>query len=300
MTWRHLLVQNKAHLSIKNAQLTLHNEEGRFSFPLEDLACLILECHHITLTNAVLACCQEHGVTILTCDARHMPVGVMHTFHMHSRQSKVASIQIKISSPFKKRCWQAIVKEKVKGQAFVLKKYGHEKEAQTLLAMQNKVTSGDEKNIEARAARTYWKTLFGNNFKRHQQDSTNGALDYGYAIMRAMVARSLVAFGLLPTFGLHHNNDLNAFNLADDILEIFRPFVDDLVVSMTHSQELAESLSKENRQKLAGLPYIRCHVSKEVYTILNASNKVVEKLLIAIEHKNPQALTFPSFKEGTP
>ncbi|MBI1216521.1 MAG: type II CRISPR-associated endonuclease Cas1 [Alphaproteobacteria bacterium] len=297
MAWRNLLVQNPAKLSLKNAQLQLENDEGVFSVAVEDLTCIILESHHVTVSTALLARCQEHGVCVVTCDAAHTPNGVLHPFHEHSRQSKVAHLQIGWSMPFKKRCWQSIIRAKVGGQADVLEKYGVGDTAKALRAMRQHVTSGDEKNIEAQAAREYWQKLFGTEFRRHAVDTTNGALNYGYAIMRAAIARSLVGFGLLPAFGLHHDSDLNAFNLADDVIEIFRPFVDNQVKEMQLAGELSEKdLSKENRQKLAGILNTTCMLSGEVHTLINASDKVAERLVVAIEKKAPQEITYPEIQ----
>ncbi|MEZ5648849.1 MAG: type II CRISPR-associated endonuclease Cas1 [Alphaproteobacteria bacterium] len=297
MAWRNLLVQNPARLSLKNAQLQLESDEGIFSVAVEDLACIILESHHITVSTALLARCQEHGVCIAICDATHMPNGVLHSFHEHSRQSKIAHLQIGWSEPFKKRCWQAIVRAKVTGQADVLEKYMGKNAAKALRSMRQHVTSGDEKNIEAQAAREYWQNLFGLEFRRHAPDAINGALNYGYAIMRAAIARSIVSFGLLPAFGLHHDNELNAFNLADDIIETFRPFVDNQVKSIQLTGELSEKqLTKENRQTLAAILNTTCMLSGEIHSLINASDKVAERLVVAIERKDPQELVFPEIQ----
>ena len=291
-------MQNPAKLSLKNAQLQLENDEGVFSVAVEDLTCIILESLHVTVSAALLSRCQELGVCLITCDEAHTPNGVLHPFHEHSRQSRVAHLQIGWSEPFKKRAWQQIVRAKVTGQADVLEKYGEKNGAKALRSMRQHVTSGDEKNIEAQAAREYWQTLFGSTFRRHAGDSINGGLNYGYAIMRAAVARSIVCYGLLPAFGLHHDSDLNAFNLADDVLEVFRPFVDDQVKSMQTAGEIPEQeLTKENRQKLAGLLNSTCMLNGEVHTLINAADKVAERLVVAIEKKDPQELIFPEIQK---
>ncbi len=164
--------------------------------------------------------------------------------------------------------------------------------------MRKHVTSGDEKNVEAQAAREYWQNLFGSDFRRHATDVINGALNYGYAIVRASIARSVVSFGLLPAFGLHHDSDLNAFNLADDVIEVFRPFVDNQVKSMQLAGDLSQDdLSKENRQKLAGILTTTCMLSQEVHTLMNASDKVAERLVAAIEKKDPQEMIFPEIQK---
>lgn len=297
MAWRSLLIQNPARLSLKNAQLHLENDEGEFSVAVEDLTCIVLESHHITLSHALLSACQENGVCIVTCDSSHMPNGILHPFHEHSRQSKIAHMQIGWSEPFKKRAWQSIVRAKITGQADVLEKYREETTAAALKVMRQHVSSGDVKNVEAQAAREYWRVLFGGDFKRHANDAINGALNYGYAIMRSAVARSVVSCGLLPAFGLHHDSNLNAFNLADDVIEVFRPFVDDLVKSMYVAEEFDGVLSKENRQKLAGVLNVTCMLSGEVQNLTNASDKVSERLVAAIERGDVKEMIFPEIQK---
>ena len=160
--------------------------------------------------------------------------------------------------------------------------------------MRQHVTSGDEKNIEAQAAREYWQNLFGKSFRRHASDTINGALNYGYAIIRASIARSIVSYGLLPAFGLHHDSDLNAFNLADDLIEPFRPCIDDKIKEMEMAGELLNAeLSKENRQKLANIMNSTCMLSGEVHTLINASDKLAERLIVALEKKDVDELIFP-------
>ena len=298
MAWRNLLVQNPAKLSLKNAQLQLENDDGVFSVPTEDLICVVLESKHITVTAALLSQCQELGVCVVTCDDAHMPNGVLHPFHEHSRQSRVAHLQIGWNASLKKRLWQTIVRAKISGQADVLEKYSQKQKAKALRAMRQHVTSGDEKNVEAQAAREYWQSLLGSDFRRHGTCSKNAALNYGYAVMRAAVSRSLVSYGLLPAFGVHHNSELNAFNLSDDVLEIFRPFVDDSVKRLCEDNALDEnSLSKENRQFMAGVLSQTCLLDGEVQTLINASDRVAEQLVSAIEQKNPKILSIPEIQK---
>ncbi|MER2520052.1 MAG: type II CRISPR-associated endonuclease Cas1 [Bdellovibrionales bacterium] len=290
-------MQKPAKLSLKNAQLQLENNDGVFSVAVEDLICVVLESHHITVSTALVARCQDMGVCIVVCDGTHMPNGVMLPFHAHSRQTKVAHLQTGWSEPFKKRAWQAIVRAKILGQATVLERFNFAGPAKTLRAMSANVTSGDEKNIEAQAAREYWRTLFSNEFHRHAEDCVNGALNYGYAIIRAAIARSLVSYGLLPTFGLHHNSELNAFNLADDVIEVFRPFVDDLVKIMHAAGELDNAeLTKENRQKLTGILNATCMIQGEVYKLANAADKAAERLVTATENKDSKMMLFPEIR----
>jgi CRISPR-associated protein Cas1 len=232
------LIQNPARLSLSKGQLNLDNEDGNFTLPLEDITCIILESPQITLSSALLCATQEHNIVIVTCDASHMPNGLLLPFQQHSRQSRIAHIQIACSDAAKKRLWQAVIKNKINGQAKCLEIFEGKEKAQRLYALSKRVTAGDNNNIEAQAARDYWNRLLGKQFKRGANDQINAALNYAYAVLRAHIARSQVSYGLLPSFGIHHNSQLNAFNLTDDFIEVFRPFADKMVKTMLMAGEI--------------------------------------------------------------
>lgn len=301
MAWRSIMIQNPAKLSLRRGQLKLDNDEGEFTLPLEDITALILESPQISLNSSLLSKCQEHGIVVITCDDTHTPNGVLLPFLQHSRQSKIARIQLSWTDSVRNKLWKRIIQEKIKRQADCLclcqGKAGKQK-AQHLYAMSKLVESGDIKNLEARAAKYYWQELMGKEFYRSGNCIVNSALDYGYAIIRAYIARSQVAYGLIPSFGIHHNNDLNAFNLTDDIIEIFRPFVDRNVFQMAKNEELKESeqsLSLENRQKLVSIGNMNCRIEGQIHTIANACDKISAGLVNAIECKTPQVLPVPVF-----
>jgi CRISPR-associated protein Cas1 len=295
MAWRTVMIQSAARISIHKTQCQLQQGEETFAFPLEDVVAFVLESPEILLSNVFLAACAEHGVALITCDAKHMPSGVMLPFHPHSRQSRVGHLQMGISEPLRKRLWQAVVQCKITHQADVLAAHG--KDAQALYAMAKNVQSGDPNNIEAQAARTYWTACFGKNFLRGREDSINAALNYGYAVVRGIVARSQVAYGLLPAFGIHHCNALNAFNLTDDMMEVFRPCVDGLVLKMVASGDVqaGESLSKEARATLAGIGTAQCRMGRETHTLINASELMTQSLIQAMEAKSAALLVLPTF-----
>jgi len=290
------MIQNPARLSLSKGQLQLENDDGVTSLPLEDIGCIVLESPQITLSSALLGKCQELGVCVVTCDNKHMPNGILHPFMPHSRQSKVAQIQVSWSAPLKKRLWQSIIKQKINAQAEVLEIFNEApSSARALRAMSRLVTSGDQGNIEAQAARQYWTALFGTSFRRHQGDSVNGALNYGYAILRGTLARSVTAYGLLPAFGLHHDSELNAFNLVDDLIEPYRPFVDRRVKILLLEKGLtaAEPLSKEHRQALAELLKETCRFPDGHQSLLNAADRTAASLVSAIEKKDAAKIEFP-------
>ncbi len=298
MAWRTILIQNPASLRLVKGQLQVENESGKHSLPLEDVIAIILESPQISLNTSLLSYAQEQGVAIITCDNSHMPNGLMLPFHAHSRQSRVAYIQQSCTKALKKRLWQRVIQVKITNQAACLKMSGGEEKH--LIALANQVKSGDPNNIEAQAARYYWTRLMGKTFRRGNNDLTNAALNYGYAIIRAYVARAQVAYGLMPAFGLHHASELNAFNLTDDLIEVLRPFVDYHVFEMKQQGLLDEgdSLSRECRQDLAGAGAWLCDLEDETHTLATVCDKMATGLVSAMENNSPALLPLIDFKFG--
>jgi CRISP-associated protein Cas1 len=295
VAWRTVMIQNAARMRLHKGQLQLEQDAGMATVPLEDITCLILESPQISLTSSVLAACAEHSVAVIVCDAKHMPSGVMLPFHPHSRQSRIGHVQLSWSEPLRKRLWQAVVQCKILNQAEVLAAAG--KDATRLYTLSKTVQSGDPNNIEAQAARYYWTACFGKTFIRAHEDAVNAALNYGYAVVRGIVARSQVAYGLLPAFGIHHCNQLNAFNLTDDMMEVFRPCVDALVLEMVAAGAItpdAGSLSKEARARLAGIGSVQCRMGKETHSLINATELMTQSLIQAIEAKSAALLVLPT------
>ena len=235
---------------------------------------------------------------MVTCDEKHIPNGVLLPFMAHSRQSKIAHLQISWSEPLKKRLWQRVVQCKIRNQAACLAYHKGAEVAVFLEAMERRVASGDSDNLEAQAARYYWQKLFGSDFRRGGNDSINAALNYGYAVVRAFVARSQVGYGLLPAFGIHHDNDLNAFNLTDDMMEVFRPMVDNLVMTLVKQEEINPQdfiLTQKNRQQLVNISNDLCQFAGQMHTIANACEKIAASVVNAIEGKSAALLQLPEF-----
>jgi CRISPR-associated protein Cas1 len=298
LAWRTILIQNPAKLALAKGQLQISTDSGNFTFPLEDIAVLILESPQINLSSSLLAACQDHGLGVVTCGSTHMPNGLLLPFHSHSRQTRVGLMQINWKEPLQKRLWQKVVISKITNQADCLMAARGEESAKRLYALASKVNSGDPENIEAQAARDYWPKLFGPNFRRHAPDAVNAALNYGYAILRAFIARSQVAYGLLPCFGFHHSGELNAFNLTDDVMEVLRPSVDWHVFQMLGANQLSlddANLSVEQRQNLAKIGNIRASYAGQIYTITTLADKLAEGLVAAIEAKTPALFLTPEF-----
>lgn len=290
------MIQNPAKLNLSKGQLRLDNDDGEHTLPIEDITALILESPQITLSAALLSHCQEYGVTIITCDHCHMPNGVLLPFQPHSRQSRVARIQQSWSEPLRKRLWQRMVQTKIHNQAACLELFAGKENAKPLYAMVGRVQSGDPDNIEAQAARAYWTRLMGSDFRRGDSDLVNAALNYGYAVVRAFVARSQVAYGLMPVFGVHHNNELNAFNLTDDVMEVFRPFVDQEVVTIKQENLFApedKTLPIGMRQRLANIGNAVCLLDGKTHNLTNACDIIAASLVSAIEGKSAALLSLP-------
>ncbi|MFH2144364.1 MAG: type II CRISPR-associated endonuclease Cas1 [Bacteroidota bacterium] len=231
MLKRSLFFSNPYYLSVKNKQLVIscRTTGETKQTPIEDLGFVILENPQITITIKVAQELADNNVAVVFCDSKHHPSSMLLNLDGHHLQSEMFSNQIKASEPLKKQLWKQTIVAKINNQAAVLKSLG--KNYLKLTELAKNVASGDSTNREAQASRIYWNQLFGNEFTRDRIGiPPNNALNYGYSILRAAVARALVGSGLLPTLGIHHHNKYNAFCLADDIMEPYRPYVDLLVV----------------------------------------------------------------------
>ncbi len=224
------------------------------SVPIEDIGAILLDNPQITVTHALIATLLEHNVAIISCDSKHLPVGLMLPLDGNTLQTERFRSQIEASEPLKKYLWAQTIKAKIENQAAVLEKAGINNKKLSVLIPQ--IQSGDPDNIEGRAASVYWKLLFEEyDFTRNRfGEIPNAHLNYGYAILRALVARALVGSGLLPTLGIHHSNKYNAYCLADDIMEPYRPFVDWIVFLMVKNNEIdLDEITREQKVKLLSI-----------------------------------------------
>lgn len=293
MAWKGLHLSRPARLNVYDNQIVVSQDDGEARIALEDIAYIVLDAPHATLTSTLLSACMEAGVVIVCVDARHTPNGVALPFHSHHRQAGVAAKQVALSEPLKKRCWQRIVVAKIDNQAAHIDSLDRNTEA--LRAMTKLVGSGDPDNVEARAAREYWRALYQNFTRDDASDLRNKMMNYGYAVTRAGVARALVAFGLLPAFGLHHASVTNAFNLADDLLEPFRPFVDALAAARAKDREKSDDLTIHDRRAMAGVLLADAIVGRETVSLLVACEKAAESLVQAIDGSSAALLRLPAF-----
>jgi len=265
-----LCFSNPAYLSLRDRQLVIKlpevekainypeklKQEAELTRPIEDIGIIVLDNRQITLTTGLMDALLENNSAVITCDARSMPVGMMLPLSGNTTQSERFRHQINSSLPLRKQLWQQTIQYKIRNQLAVLKQYTNA-ETKCMQKWANDVKSGDTENMEARAAAYYWKGLFGHidGFVRDRDGvAPNNLLNYGYAILRAVVARSLVASGLLPTLGIHHHNRYNAYCLADDIMEPYRPYIDMLVYDITVQYGIDIELSKDIKAELLSIP----------------------------------------------
>lgn len=291
MGWKTILFSNPCKLYVKNYQLQYESSEGIITIPLEDISTIILDHQQITLSNYLLMSCEKYNITLFTCNEKHQPNNILTPFYQHSRNTKIVFAHINIQEPLKKRLWQKIVKQKIYNQSTVLKKLFQNNELDNYI---NKVQSGDITNIEGQASKKYWSILF-KNFKRHSEDKQNTLLDYGYAIIRGTLSKYIAASGMIPCLGIHHCNNLNSFNLTEDLIESFRPFVDLLVSQSTTLNDNA--FTKIDKGYLLSILNKQCLFKGEQITIQNACEDVCQTLAKSMIEKDVTKLELPRFIE---
>lgn len=290
MIKRTLYFGNPAYLSLKMKQLVVR--VGGYSeqeaeelnavrtIPIEDIGVIVLDNKQITITEGLMEALLENNCALITCDSSHLPVGLFLPLCGNSIQNEKFRSQIDASLPLKKQLWQQTVSAKIANQSVVLD-YATNDVHQNMKIWSDEVRSGDVTNLEGRAAAYYWKNLFAahvDNFVRgRDEDEPNNLLNYGYAILRGVIARSLVCTGLLPTLGIHHHNRYNAYCLADDIMEPYRPYVDRVVFEIVRSSR-DWSLSMENKTKLLSIPVIEVNINDKRSPLMVAATTTAASL----------------------
>jgi CRISPR-associated endonuclease Cas1 len=272
MIKRTLYFGNPAYLSKRNEQLVIKlpevvrndtlpesfKQKSEMTVPIEDIGVMVLDHQQITLTHGLMDSLLSNNTAVITCDSNRMPAGLLLPLSGNTTQCERWHDQIEASEPLKKQLWQQTIKAKIANQAALLE-HRCKVNTKNIRYWSEAVKSGDGENHEARAAAYYWSTIFPSlpDFRRgREEDPPNNLLNYGYAILRAVVARSLVSSGLLPTLGIHHRNRYNAYCLADDIMEPYRPYVDTIVFDIVDSGFDYFDLTKELKQKLLQIPTI--------------------------------------------
>ena len=290
-------ISEQAYIHIRHQQMLIEREKEIIGqIPIEDLGIIILQHPAIIISQATIIACQQHGAVIVFCDECHLPYSVLlPVSDAHTLHTKVMRDQIAISQPTKKRLWQQIIQHKINQQRETLRIFN--KNTVPLERLSKQVKTGDSENHEAQAAQKYWRLLMGDEFRRNRDtEGANALLNYGYAIMRAMVARAIVGSGLHPSVGLHHRNQYNGLCLADDLMEPFRPWVDRIVYRIAQ-QQATLAINKETKAILLQLLSQNVYLDKRSMPLMVASHYLVANLKQAFSDRKVK-LDYPQWVES--
>ncbi len=297
MIKRTLYFGNPAYLSTHLDQLVikLPDTGETKTAPIEDIGVLILDSQQLTISQALMARLLANNIAVIVCDAARHPTGLLLNLDGNTLQSRIFAVQLDASEPLKKQLWQQTIVAKIQNQAAWLSQYTARGALwpvpdKTLTNMARDVKSGDSDNTEAMAAGYYWKNLWGKEFdfaRDRYGEPPNNMLNYGYALLRAVVARSLVGSGLLPTLGIHHRNQYNAYCLADDIMEPYRPYVDKVVCGIVTDTPAAEwqELTPALKKRLLGIPAMDVRIDGQRSPLMNAAQRTTASLARCYEGK---------------
>lgn len=280
MGYRNIKIESFIGLHIKNSQLII-GDKG-VSFPLEDINCVLIENQSVTVSSYMLQEFAKNEIALYVCDEKHLPNAVLLPLVKHSRHFKMLTRQIETGKPLIKRLWQQIIVCKIKNQALCLKEMGLDS-YDKLLAMTKEVQSGDKTHVEAKAAAYYFRALYGDDFTRDNECIINSAMNYAYAIIRGLIARSIVCYGLEPSLGMFHHSELNSFNLADDLIEVFRPLVDLYVASHFDIAEVDADLTPQIKRDLFNIINYDMSVKGDKRIISNCIDMLVYSYSGAIQ-----------------
>jgi len=322
MIKRTLYFGNPAYLNLKDEQMEINIPESddvkneiRKTIPVEDIGIVVLDNNRITITQALIDALLENNTALITCNNKHLPTGMFMPLSGNTTQTERFRNQIDASEPLKKQLWAQTVEQKIINQSLLLKSIN--KDNSFLIPLYKNVKSGDTENCEGVAAAYYWKNIFSEynlsieeseqsenqiseedaeeNFKRHRYGNPpNNYLNYGYAILRGTVARSVVCAGLLPTLGIHHHNRYNAYCLADDLMEPYRPFVDKIVLSIIDEFGLIKDLTKEIKAKLLTIPAIDVIMDGEKSPLMVATQRTANSLVKCYNNEQ-RKLIYPEY-----
>ena len=289
-----LCFSNPIYLSLRNAQLVLHipevennktlpeaiKKEAERTIPIEDIGVVVLDNRRITITSGAMEALLENNCAVITCNQKSMPVGLLLPLCGNTTQNERFRSQLEASLPLRKQLWQQTIKQKILNQEHVLR-INTAQETNCMRVWSNDVRSGDPDNLEARTAAYYWKNVFTTypNFVRDREGTPpNNLLNYGYAILRAIIARALVGSGLLPTLGIHHHNRYNAYCLADDIMEPYRPYVDQLVLDIIQCNLEISDITRDLKMRILGIPMLDVVINGKRSPLMIAAQQTTASL----------------------
>ncbi|MFA6860237.1 MAG: type II CRISPR-associated endonuclease Cas1 [Clostridia bacterium] len=292
MAFINIYVHNDAYLSVKNNQLVLSNKNNEQSYPIEDINSIMIESLNSTITSYTLNFLIQNKALFYVCDEKHLPSAVLLPFNNFYKPLSVYKIQSQAKEPINKNIWKNIIISKIENQAKVAI-YAGSTLGEKILEISRNVKSGDSQNAEAHAASLYFREVFGFTFTREQENFVNGALNYCYSIVRGAIARSITVHGLLGFLGIHHKSELNQFNLADDLIEPFRPVVDNLVLFISKITN-EESISPSTKMQLLNILNTNVLINDKLQPISYAIEIVVESFVSCLTNNN-SCIILPKF-----
>lgn len=298
MGYRNIFIENDCKVNIKNEQIVIKKNNLEAAIPLEDVNSIIIDNLVCNLNVYFLNKLSQYNILLYICNDKHLPTTILLNINSYCRQIKRIEEQISISKPLQKGIWKNIIIQKVRNQATCLKLLKIEGYEQ-IESLSKSVQSGDITNVESTAAMLYFKMLYGKNFARRTETIINSALNYGYAIIRGMIARTLAAYGFETSIGIFHHNQLNNFNLADDLIECFRPLVDLYIT--TNIPKDALELNSQIKRDILNVTNQLIKINNKKYNIQNAIEQVIISLAKTYkERKNclvlPQLIALDEYK----
>ncbi|SFH52609.1 type II CRISPR-associated endonuclease Cas1 [Pisciglobus halotolerans] len=294
MSWRVVYIEKSDYLKLYLDNLKVVREDTEILIPLSDIHTIIVDNQQTVVTGRLLNKLAQYHILLIFCDEKHLPNIYTLAPHSHHQASRVLEKQIQWSADTKGSMWQKIIQIKIHNQASILDHLKNETSLEALYQLLEEVAFADETNREGHAAKLYFKSLFGSSFMRDRDsfDGINSGLNYGYIVLRSAVARTIVAYGLQPSLGIGHHNQYNAFNLADDLIEPFRPIVD-LWVNIMCSEDTY--LDIKTKQKIVHLiSNNKILIGNQKQTILNAIELFVQSFIKAMNENNPDLLVYPA------
>lgn len=277
MSWRVLYIEESDSISLYLDNIKVKRGANELMFPLIDIAVIVVDNKRLNITVGLINACALRNIPLITCGDNHHPHTIILPLHGHFESSKVLYNQLNWSEKQKSHIWQMIVKNKIKSQYYVAKLVNPNNENINLIERYiSEVQPNDETNREGLAAKVYFRCLFGSTFSRHNEDTINACLDYGYSIIRALISRTLVAKGLNTQLGIFHKGSQNMFNLSDDVIELFRPMVDLYVFNNFLNEKI---FLREHRMKLLEMLNYKIKIIDQKVTVNHAIEKVVDAII---------------------
>lgn len=273
MSWRIVMIENGDTLKLRLDNLYVQRGDSKYNIPLSDISTVIISNLNTTISARLMDAFTQYNVVLMICDYKHHPSGFFIGLNTHSRSSKVLQTQLKWNQEFKDSVWFHIIYSKILNQHLVLQNKKQKDYNDILLNYLTELTLGDITNREGHAAKVYFNLLFGKNFTRDHDDIINACLDYGYTVIRGFFARLIVGYGFTGLIGVHHKNEYNDFNLVDDLMEPFRPFLDNYIITLLETENV---FSFEMRYKIVDFFHIKIRYVNKNMLMINAIEKYVQ------------------------